>query len=126
MKKKSHQTGLFVKEERLERLSKLKDPLVSIGTKVDFEQFRTALETATVRESALGGRPPYDRVMLFKALVLKKLYGLSDDQLEYQINDRLSFMRFLGLDMGQPIPDSKTLWLFGETLHRRNVINQAF
>jgi hypothetical protein len=54
--------------------------------------------------------------VIFKALVLQALYNLSDDQAEYQLRDRLSFMRFLGLGIEDPVPDAKTLWLYREAL----------
>lgn len=68
-----------------------------------------------------GGRRPYDYVLMFKILVLQRYYNLSDDQVEYQINDRMSFMRFLDLTIADDIPDSKTVWNFREQL----VVNQA-
>lgn len=109
------------------KLSSLKDPLVSIGKSVDFEGFRPILEKATLQDSyAKGGRPPFDRVMLFKALVLQKLYNLSDEQLEFQIHDRLSFMRFLELEISDKVPDQKTFWLFRDTLTKTGAIDQAF
>jgi transposase, IS5 family len=127
MNKSTYQSGFFDHDERLERLSSLKDPLVEIGSRINFEQFRGKLESATIKEdTSKGGRPAYDRVMLFKAMVLKKIYSLSDDQLEYQITDRLSFMRFLGLQFGERIPDAKTFWLFQETLADKGVISEAF
>ena len=61
-----------------------------------------------------GGRPPYDPVLMFKVLVLQTLYTLSDDRTEYQLKDRLSFMRFVGLALHDPVPDAKTVWLFRE------------
>jgi len=62
-----------------------------------------------------GGRPPYDAVLIFKVLILQSLYNLSDDQTEYQIKDRLSFMRFLGLDLWENVPDAAVrLPLWGE------------
>ena len=67
-----------------------------------------------------------DYVMMFKILVLQKLYKLSDDQAEYQINDRMSFMRFLGLGLESRIPDSKTIWLYRETWTKVNVIKEVF
>ena len=73
-----------------------------------------------------GGRPPYDYLMLFKVLVLQRIYNLSDDQTEYQINDRMSFMRFLGLGLGDRVPDAKTIWLFRDTLTKANVIRELF
>jgi IS5 family transposase len=54
--------------------------------------------------------------MIFRALVLQALYNLSDDQAEYQLRDRLSFMRFLGLALEETVPDAKTLWLYREAL----------
>ena len=73
-----------------------------------------------------GGRPPVDAVLMFKILVLQALYTLSDDQMEYQMRDRLSFMRFLGLDLPQRIPDAKTIWLFRETLAQAGVVAMLF
>jgi len=63
---------------------------------------------------------------MFKVLVLQALYNLSDDQMEYQIRDRLSFMRFLGLALHQRIPDAKTIWLFRETLAQAGVVEMLF
>jgi IS5 family transposase len=63
---------------------------------------------------------------MFKILVLQALYNLSDDQTEYQVRDRLSFMRFLGLDLDQRIPDAKTIWLFRETLAHAQVVETLF
>jgi IS5 family transposase len=53
---------------------------------------------------------------MFKILILQSLYNLSDEAVEYQILDRMSFMRFLGLQAGDPVPDAKTIWLFREQL----------
>ncbi len=125
--KNKNQLGLFDKQERMAKLNMLRDPLVSIGQTINFESFRIILEEATtLAPQGKGGRPPFDRVMLFKALVLQKLYGLSDEQLEYQINDRLSFMRFLGLELSDKVPDQKTFWLFRDALTKSGVIDQAF
>jgi IS5 family transposase len=63
---------------------------------------------------------------MFKILILQRLYNLSDEQMEYQINDRLSFMRFLGLNISDTIPDQNTIWLFRENLTRGNVIEKLF
>lgn len=125
--KNRNQRGLFDEQDRMKKLNFLQDPLVSIGESIDFEQFRLVLETATLQDSyAKGGRPPFDRVMLFKALLLQKIYHLSDEQLEYQINDRLSFMRFLGLQLSDKVPDAKTYWYFREALTKTGVIDKAF
>ena len=59
---------------------------------------------------------PDDAILKFKIVVLQALYNLSDDQAEYQLRDRFSFMRFLGLELEDAVPDAKTLWLFREAL----------
>ena len=53
---------------------------------------------------------------MFKILILQRLYNLSDEQTEYQISDRMSFMRFLELDLKSPGPEAKTIWAFLERL----------
>jgi IS5 family transposase len=63
---------------------------------------------------------------MFKVLVLQRLYNLSDDQTEFQINDRMTFQRFLGIGPGDPVPDAKTIWLFREALIRRKAIEKLF
>ena len=94
---------------------------------VDFELFRAELEAALGRsDRSKGGRPPYDAVLMFKVLVLQTLYTLSDDQTEYQLRDRLSFMRFVGLALHDPVPDAKTIWLFREQLTRAGAIERLF
>ena len=64
--------------------------------------------------------------MMFKVLVLQALYNLSDDQAEFQIRDRLSFLRFLGLAPNVPSPDAKTIWLFREHLVQARAIEKLF
>ncbi len=73
-----------------------------------------------------GGRPPYDKLFMFKALLIQSLYNLSDDQLEYQIVDRASFKRFLGLKKSDKVPDSKTFWHFREQLISKDLILDLF
>jgi hypothetical protein len=90
-------------DERLRARSAAGDPLERLVLVVDFEVFRVALEAALSRSDRLrGGRPPYDPVVMFKILVVQTLYPLSDDQTEYQLSERLSFMRFVGLALHGP------------------------
>jgi transposase, IS5 family len=90
--------GFFDADERLKALSVADDPLKRLSKVADFEVFREDLEAALVRsDRAKGGRPPYDAVIMFKVLVQQTLYTPSDDATEYQLKDRLSFMRFCGL-----------------------------
>jgi transposase, IS5 family len=74
----------------------------------------------------VAGRPPYDPVLMFKVLVLQTLYSLSDDQTEYQLKDRLSFRRFVGLALHDPVPDAKPIWLFREQLARTGADKRLF
>ena len=121
------QPGFFDLDERYQRLSENGDPLVKLAALIDFETFRPKLATALKRsDGTKGGRPPYDPVLMFKILVLQTLYTLSDDATEFQIRDRLSFMRFLGLGFEDAVPDAKTVWLFREHLTRAGAIDELF
>jgi len=121
--------SLFDLQARLDKISDNGDPLTAINQVVPWEMFRADLERIRdddqARKSA-AGRKPYDRVLLFKMLILQSLYNLSDDQLEQQTLDRLSFHRFLGLNMGDRVPDSKTVWLFRESLNRDDRARRLF
>src|SRR6185312_10205026 len=121
------QPGFFDAAERLHALSAAGDPLERLKAVVDFELFRPELEAALDRaDRSRGGRPPYDAVLMFRILVLQTLYTLSDDQAEYQLRDRLSFMRFAGLALHEPVPDAKTIWLFREQLTRCGALDRLF
>jgi len=121
------QAGFFDVDERLQRLSDLGDQLEAYGATVDFEMFRAELEAALAySDGAKGGRPPYDPVMMFKILVIQAQNNLSDDRAEFLINDRLSFMRFLGLSLGDRVPDAKTIWLFRERLTEAGAVQRLF
>jgi transposase, IS5 family len=121
------QPGFFDGEDRLKALSAAGDPLEGLAQVIDFEVFRGELERALSRsDRARGGRPPYDAVLMFKVLVLQSLYTLSDDRTEYQLKDRLSFMRFVGLAMHDPVPDAKTIWLYREQLARVGAVEKLF
>lgn len=121
------QIAVFDEAARLNRLSKLGDSLVKLNTVIDWETFRPLLQENIKRKSGkAGGRPPYDLVLMFKILVLQRLYNLSDEQTEYQINDRMSFMRFLKLGLEDRVPDAKTIWAFRDQLMKAGVIDQLF
>jgi len=125
--KRSKAIGLFDEDFRLEKLSKLGDPLVRLAKGIDFEIFRSFLmEQLHVEPKDDGGRKPYDYVLMFKILILQRYYNLGDDQTEYQICDRLSFMRFLKLTIADDVPDSKTIWHFRERLIDLDIIDKLF
>jgi len=123
------QAGFFDFDERLVDLSTHGDPLERIAGVVDFEVFRADLNAAlgrSERREGRPGRPPLDPVMMFKILILQALYGLSDEQAEFQIKDRLSFMRFLGLDLAAPVPDYSSVWRFREALVEASALEALF
>lgn len=121
------QPGFFDLSDRYEALSAAGDPLERLLAVVDFEVFRGPL-VAALRRGARnkGGRPPFDPVLMFKALVLQALYSLSDEATEFQIKDRLSFQRFLGLGLDGTVPDATTVWLFRERLVKAGAIDRLF
>jgi IS5 family transposase len=119
--------GLFDFQSRLEKIDRNGDPLKRINALVDWSIFLTDL--ASLREQVdptKGGRPPFDALLKFKMLILQALYNLSDDKLEQQVLDRLSFMRFLGLGIGDDVPDAKTIWAFRESLEERGLAEKLF
>lgn len=124
------QMGFFDVANRYAGLDAKNDPLVKINDVVPWETFRARLEAAWRRppeeRKSTAGRKPWDAVVMFKAIVLCELYNLSDDQVEYQLRDRLSFMRFLGLGLEDGVPDAKTVWLYRDVLAQEGVIGELF
>lgn len=120
--------GLFDEQIRLEKLSKKQDPLERLSDHIDFEFFRKPLDVFFDKDvdRSKGGRPAYDYVLMFKVLILQRYYNLSDDTIEYAILDRLSFMRFLGLGINDPVPDAKTIWLFRDKLASGGMVEKLF
>jgi len=120
--------GLFDKEDTSAKLSKLGNPLEKLHKVIDFEMFRSELEENMLNHDKKNnaGCKPHDVVMMFKIILLKRFYNLSDEQAEYQINDRLSFREFLGLSSGDRVPDARTIWLFQDTLIQKNLEETLF
>lgn len=112
-----YQPSFFDEAERYIKLDKLNDPLVELKRHIDFEMFRPKLEELLRKpKQSPAGRKPLDVVFMFKVLVLQRLYNMSDEQIEFQITDRCSFCRFLGIPLGGKAPDFTTVWRFREAL----------
>jgi IS5 family transposase len=129
------QMGFFDVSQRYEGLDRKGDPLPLIAELVPWEEFRPKLKAALkakglrktgAERKSPAGRKPWDEVVIFKALVLQALYNLSDEQMEYQLRDRLSFMRFLGLSLADSVPDATTLWLYREALMEAGAVEKLF
>jgi transposase, IS5 family len=112
---------------RYEKLHQKQDLLVRLNQVIPWEAFRPQLNQihAKVRKSA-AGRKATDVVVLFKMLVLQQLHNISDESLEYQVNDRLSFMQFLGFDLMSEVPDATTVWLFRKHLREAGLVENLF
>ena len=121
------QAGFFDFSQRQDKLLQTRDFLEQVNHLVEWESFRPVLESAIERkDSGKGGRPAFDLVLMCKILVLQALYNLSDEQTEYQILDRLSFMRFLGFALHDTVPDARTVWQFREKLAAANAVEKLF
>ncbi len=124
------QMGFFDIANRYAGLDAKNDPLAKIDAVVRWEDFRFRLEAAwrnpAEERKSNAGCKPWDAVVMFKAIVLCALYNLSDDQVEYQIRDRFSFVRFLGLGLEDKVPDAKTVWMYREQLVQAGVIEALF
>jgi len=121
--------SLFDDHWTMEKLTKLGDPLYKLDKHIDWRVFEDILNQILASKSknpSKGGRPPFPKLLLFKALVIQSLYNLSDEQLEYQILDRNSFKRFLGLKKSDKVPDSRTFWLFREQLVKNEITKELF
>lgn len=121
------QAGLFGLSDHLKRLSANGDPLEELVRIVDFEGFRSILENALAySDGSKGGRPPYDWVAMFEILILATQNNVADARMEYLVRDRLSWLRFLGFDLGAPTPDANTIRLFREKLTDAGTLKVLF
>ncbi|HIH12026.1 TPA: IS5 family transposase [Candidatus Woesearchaeota archaeon] len=103
----------FVLKQEYQKLQQLGDRLAIINRKIEWEKFRPII-ASVYHDGKQGGRPHTDEVLTAQCLVLQALYGLSDEQLEFQCNDRISFRNFLQLP--DKVPDFSTIWNARERL----------
>jgi len=107
-----------------ERVKDLGDKLVDIGGRLNWESFRPMLEAMYKNNTECGGRPNLDVIVMLKSLFIQQLYNLSDEQLEREIADRISFRVFLGTT--ETVPDSTTIWKFRERLAERGIDKEVW
>lgn len=119
--------GLFDAQHRLAQIQDMGDPLFALGTVMDWTLFLPVLERLpSAAPKAPGGRPAYEPLLMFKILVIQSLYGLSDEQTQFQILDRRSFHHFLGLNEADGVPDQNTIREFREKLTQAELFDELF
>jgi transposase, IS5 family len=121
------QTDIFDFEKFEVKHKDFKNSLLELNKIIDWKLFLPILNEALSKaKKSDAGRKPFDRILMFKIIILQTQYNLSDDQTEYQIYDRYSFREFLELRIGDKIPDAKTIWLFKEQLAQQGVVEKLF
>jgi hypothetical protein len=117
------QQGFWDVEARQAKLAAQQSTLERLNAVIPWEEFRPTLEQLYEKpRKSQAGRQPTDVILMLNLLVLQKLYNISDESLAYQVNDRLSFMKFLGLGWADPVPDATTVGLFRQQLRDANLI----
>lgn len=103
------------------------DRLGWLKADIHWERFRPVWDRLPHKKAkGPGGRPRYDRLLLFMVLILQQPHNRSDAQMEFQVRVRLSFQRFLDLDLGDAVPDEKTLRAFCEALSLAGLTKSLF
>ena len=121
------QRGFWDEEQRVTKLQDKKPVLKRLADSIPWESFRPLLDQGYAQErKSNAGRKRIDPLILFKMLVLQQLFNLSDDELEFQVNDRRSFEEFVGLGVMNSIPDATTVAFFRERLRKAGVIEELF
>lgn len=122
--------NFFALENCLAFLNEKGDPLVEINEVIPWEEFDEFFKEVWGKpdeeRKSRAGRKPINWGMMFRLLILSSLYKLSDEQLEFQANDRLSFRRFLGLGLEDRVPDATTIWKYRQALVDAGKMEELF
>ncbi len=121
------QRGFWDEQQRVAKLQEKKPVLIRLAESIPWESFRPLLDKGYSQErKSNAGRKRIDPLILFKMLVLQQLFNLSDEEIEFQVNDRRSFEEFVGLGVMNDIPDATTVAFFRERLRKAGVIEELF
>jgi IS5 family transposase len=107
----------YILKEKYEKIRGLGDRLSLMKEQIDWKPFIKIIESAFDDNNETGGRPHTDEIVVVRCMLLQSWYGLSDPELEFQCNDRISFQNFLGID--QKVPDFSTIWRIRDRLKER-------
>ena len=120
-------TNLFADQEREAELNQLGDALQIMEQYVDFAALAAEVDLAAPLPSReRSGRPPFPTELMVRVLLIQQLFNLSDEQMEFQLPDHLSFQRFVGLRASSQIPDRTTIWTFKERLIQAGASESMF
>jgi len=110
----------FALQEKYSKVKKLRSRLEDMKNLLDWDSFLRLLPD---NESNIG-RPEYDKILMLKIMFLQGWYSISDEEIEFQIYDRLSFQQFM--DFPESIPDYSTIWRFREELTGGDLIDKIW
>jgi transposase, IS5 family len=110
----------FALQEKYQRVKELRPRLEEMRRLIDWD----ALLPLFPQRETTRGRPEYEKKIMLKILFLQSCYGISDEEMEFQIYDRLSFQQFLGFP--DSIPDFTTIWRFREELTEGDIIERIW
>ncbi len=120
------QRGFWDEQQRVAKLQERKPVLTRLTESIPWESFRPLLDKGYSQErKSNAGRKRIDPLILFKMLVLQQLFNLSDEEVEFQVNDRRSFEKFVGLGVMNDIPDATTVAFFRERLRKAGPVAAA-
>ena len=121
------QVGFWDDQQRVAKLHEKKPVLKRLSDSIPWESFRPLLDKGYAQErKSNAGRKRIDPLILFKMLVLQQLFNLSDQELEFQVNDRRTFEHFVGSGVMSSIPDATTVAFFRDRLLKAGVIEELF
>jgi IS5 family transposase len=125
----STQYTFFGDHMALEALTQRGDRLMDLSKHIQWSplvKVSEAIWRAGEEKKASCGAKPWSAEVMVRVMVLKRLYNLSDEETEYQLRDRISFLRFIGLGLGDVVPDSRTIWLYGDRLAKADGARKLF
>jgi len=109
----------FVLKDQYQKVKGLGDRLELMKEQIDWGPFVPLVRSVFYDDDCIGGRPHTDELIVVRSMLLQSWYGLSDQELEFQCHDRLSFRNFLGFP--ENIPDFSTIWKIRDRLKDKGI-----